>query len=70
MAQKTVQLIIGQLLTDEELRATFLDRPVETLASLREGGVELTSTEIIAIAKTDQQLWRLGPVWIDLILQR
>jgi hypothetical protein len=70
MAQKTAQFIIGQLLTDEELRATFLDRPVETLAALRERGVELTSSEIIAIAQTDQQLWRLGPVWIDLILQR
>ena len=70
MAQRTVQFIIGQLLTDEEFRATFLDRPVETLASLREVGAELTSSEILAIARTDHQLWRLGPVWIDLLLQR
>ena len=29
MAQSPVQFIIGQLLTDEELRDGFLDRPVE-----------------------------------------
>ena len=33
MAHKTVQLIIGQILTDEELRARFLDQPIETLTS-------------------------------------
>ena len=37
MAQRTVQLIIGQILTDEEFRSDFLERPIETLTSLREG---------------------------------
>jgi len=38
MAQRTLQFIIGQILTDEELRARFLIRPAETLSSLRDRG--------------------------------
>ena len=37
MAQRTVQLIIGQILTDEEFRSDFLERPIEILRSLRDG---------------------------------
>jgi hypothetical protein len=70
MSQKVVQLIIGQILTDEELRANFLERPPDTLASLRERGFELTASEIDALANTDRRLWRLGAKWIDARLQR
>ena len=38
MAQRTVQMIIGQILTDEELRSDFLERPREVLTSLRDTG--------------------------------
>ena len=51
MAQRTVQLIIGQILTDEEFRSDFLERPLETLTSLREKGVDLTHVEIDALVK-------------------
>ena len=51
MAQKNVQLIIGQILTDEEFRSDFLERPMETLAALRERGVELTRVEIEQVAR-------------------
>ena len=70
MAQKTVQLIIGQILTDEELRETFLERPIETLASLRDRGFELTNNELDAIAQTDRRLWQCGSEWVDARLQR
>lgn len=70
MAQKTVQLIIGKILTDEEFRANFLDRPKETLLSLQERGVELTTVEIDALAHTDRRLWSIGSEWIDTRLQR
>ena len=46
MAQRTVQLIIGQILTDEEFRSDFLEQPIETLTSLRERGFELTNVEV------------------------
>ena len=70
MAHKTVQFIIGQLLTDEELRERFLAAPFETLSSFRESGLELTDAEIAALTSTDQRLWRAGADWIDARLQR
>ena len=70
MAQRTVQLIIGQILTDEELRSDFLDRPIETLTSLRDRGFELTAVEIDALAQTDRRIWEVGAEWIDGRLQR
>jgi hypothetical protein len=70
MAHKTVQLIIGQILTDEELRARFLDGPVEMLSSLRDMGFDLTNVEIDALTQTDPRLWTSGVDWIDTRLQR
>ena len=70
MAQRTVQLIIGQILTDEEFRADFLERPRATLASLRDRGFELTNLEVDALARTDRRLWQSGAEWIDARIQR
>src|SRR5262249_32911702 len=38
MSHKTVQLVIGWLLTDEDLRGRFMAQPRMTLASLRDQG--------------------------------
>ena len=57
MSQRTVQLVIGRLLTDEELRACFVERPRDTLAELREQGFELTDDEIDALAGSDAKAW-------------
>jgi len=70
MAHKTVQFIIGRILTDEELREKFLVAPVETLSAFRESGLELTDAEIEALTHTDRELWRSGAEWIDARLQR
>jgi hypothetical protein len=70
MAQKTVQLIIGQILTDEEFRSDFLQRPIATLAALRDRGLELTNVEVDALARTDRQLWLCGAEWLDPRIQR
>jgi hypothetical protein len=70
MAQRTVQLIIGQILTDEEFRADFLERPLDALTSLREKGIDLTLVEVEALANTDRRLWVSGAQWLDARLQR
>jgi hypothetical protein len=70
MSQKTVQLVIGRLLTDEELRACFVERPRETLVDLREQGFELTEDEIDALARSDRRMWRSMAKRIHPRLQR
>ena len=57
MSQKTVQLVIGRLLTDEDLRDRFVEQPLETLTALRNQGFELTGDEIEALVKTDADVW-------------
>ena len=68
--QRTVQLIIGQILTDEEFRAAFLERPADTLESLRDRGLDLTDVEVDALTKTDRRLWECGAEHVDPRLQR
>ena len=59
MSQKTVQSIIGRLVTDEEYRFRFLDDPLGTLNELRDQGVELTRER----SKRSQELTALsGPM--------
>jgi hypothetical protein len=70
MAHRTVQFVIGQILTDEELRGKFLDQPLETLTALRDNGVDLSTSEIDALLVTDPRLWRAGWQWVDSRLQR
>src|SRR5262249_23746475 len=57
MSHKTVQLVIGWLLTDEDLRGRFMAQPRMTLASLRDQGYELTPEEFEAILLCDPTLW-------------
>lgn len=70
MSQKTVQSIVGRLVTDEEYRLRFLGDPLGTLNELRDQGVELTRGEIEAIARTDRTFWSDAADRIDPHLQR
>jgi hypothetical protein len=57
MSQKTVQLVIGRLLTDEDLRVRFVERSLETLTELRAQGYELSVDEIDALVRSDPDVW-------------
>lgn len=57
MSQRTVQLLIGRIVTDEELRRRFVERPSETLTELCDQGAELTTFEIDALVRTDRTVW-------------
>lgn len=70
MSQKTVQSIIGRVITDEEYRVRFLNDPLGTLNALRDQGVELTRGEIDALTRTDRALWIDAAERIDRHLQR
>ena len=70
MSQKCVEIVIGQLATDEALRARFLADPESTLEQLREAGFELTPAEIEALRETPVGLWDLVAAWIHPRLQK
>jgi hypothetical protein len=57
MSHKTVQLVIGWLLTDEDLRHRFIERPRQTLTELREQGYEFTAAEFEALLLCDPAMW-------------
>jgi hypothetical protein len=57
MSQKTVQLIIGRILTDDDLRERFVQEPARVLSGLRDAGYELTDAEAEALADTPVRVW-------------
>jgi DNA-binding NarL/FixJ family response regulator len=57
MSQWGVQLVIGKLVTDENLRQRFETRANESLAKLCDQGIDLTDMEVAAFLETDPQLW-------------
>jgi hypothetical protein len=70
MSQKTVQLLIGRLLTDEDLRLCFVERSRETLMELRDQGLDLTTDEIEALVRIDPEAWPSMAARIHPRLQR
>jgi hypothetical protein len=70
MSQRTVERVIGRLVTDEELRLEFIRAPRKTLAALAEQGWELTGVEVDALLRTDIGLWVHAAQRVDPRLQR
>jgi hypothetical protein len=70
MAHRTIEWLIGRLITDEAFRAEFLDRPEATLLGLRERGLDLSLTEIAALVATDPALWTRAADVLDPRLQK
>jgi hypothetical protein len=53
MSQSNVERVIGILATDEGLRRDFAHDPQDALRRMRDGGVDLTSAEMRALAMLD-----------------
>jgi hypothetical protein len=70
MSQRNVELLIGRLLTDEELREQFTRAPFETLTEYCQQGWELSRGEIEAIVHTDVRFWSLAAARLPSRLQR
>ncbi len=60
MSQRNVELLIGRLLTDEDLRDQFTRAPFQMLAEFCQKGWELSRGEIDAFAQTDAEFWTLA----------
>ena len=60
MSQRHVELLIGRLLTDEELREDFTRAPFDTLAAFCQQGWDLSRGEIDAFTQTDVGFWSVA----------
>ena len=70
MSHRTIERVIGRLLTDEELRREFTRSPTRTLAELGEQGWELSRLEVDALLTMEIGLWRQVAARTDPRLQR
>lgn len=70
MTQRSIEMVIGRLVTDEEFRETFLADPHRALGELLERGTHLSQAEIAALIATDPVLWTQVADQIDQRLQK
>jgi hypothetical protein len=55
--QRSIEILIGRLVTDEDFRRVFLGDPRGTLEIAAEWGLALSPVEIQALLSTDRSLW-------------
>lgn len=70
VAQRSVEMVIGRLITDEQFRSEFLSDRETTLLRLCARGLDLSKTEIAALVSTDPELWVRTADAIDPRLQK
>jgi hypothetical protein len=68
--QRSVEVLIGRLITDEEFRRAFQRDPRGTLNTAAEWGLELTGCELQALMAADHTLWDRFAEEIDARLQK
>ena len=57
MGQRSIEILVGCLVTDEEFRRRFVCEPHETIRLMRQRGLELTTAEIDALLAAPITLW-------------
>ena len=71
MTQRSIETIVGKLITDEEFRRDFQRDPVQALRSLIErGGADLTRAEMLALVEMDAAFWERVADEVDPRLQK
>ena len=70
MSQRSIEILIGRLITDEAFRSAFRTDAVSTLTGFAEAGYELTSVEVAALCATPADLWEQVAARIDERLQK
>ena len=70
MCQRSVEKVIGRLVTDEAYRRRFAESPGTALQEMTESGLELTCLELRALASIDPQLVSLFADAIDPRIQK
>lgn len=70
MTQRSVEIVVGRLVTDEEFRDAFRSDPHSALAQLLERGMHLTHAEIGALIGMPSDFWMLVAEQVDPRLQK
>jgi hypothetical protein len=70
VTQRWIEVILGRLVTDEELRRQFIEDPRRTVVELIEAGMQLSRSEIAALTAIDSKLWERTAEQIRPALQR
>ena len=70
MSQRSVEVLVGRLVTDEAFRTAFLADRRNAMTEFIETGYDLTEVEMAALANTNQNLWTQIAEQIDPRLQK
>lgn len=68
--QRSVEVLVGRLITDEEFRRAFQRDARATLRAATEWGLELTASELQALMSADYGMWDRFAEEIDARLQK
>lgn len=67
---RSIEVLIGRLVTDEDFRARFRRDPRSALAVAGAWGIELNGCELTALLDTDRRLWDRVAAQLDPRLQK
>ena len=71
MTQRSIEMVIGKLMTDEEFRQRFQSDPHEALNVLIERfGTDLTGLEVAALVAMEADFWQRVADEVDPRLQK
>jgi len=70
VAHRSIEILIGRLITDEAFRSAFRTDATATLSRFVESGYDLTRVEIAALAATPAQVWEALAGHVDPRLQK
>ncbi len=65
MSQRSVQLVIGRLLTDGDFRRRVAQGGSAYLVRLRTHGVDLSRAEVATLIERDPRVWSNLAKWLD-----
>ena len=70
MSHKSVEIVIGRLITDENLRSDFCVDPVPILRALEGKGLELNPAEFAALVEMPAAAWAMMAACVHPRLQK
>jgi hypothetical protein len=68
--QRSIEVLIGRLITDEDFRRLFITDPRAALETAADWGLSFSQSEIAALIATDRDLWDQVADQIDPRLQK